>query len=142
RARWERIADEFSKATKNSNYEFDVSYNGKVLDIESSVYDPKRKDVYEHGIEFFDYGTERLMKLKDSSIVKKLVKLQNIYKHIDKVYVDMVECMEKLGKSDKYGTLDEHYDNIFWAMLKKKSADLKAALENDNILGLSKSRYD
>lgn len=140
--RWEKIADEFSKATKGTDYEFEVAYNGKVLDIESSVYDPKRKDVYEHGIEFYDYATERLMNLKDSSIVKKLVKLQNIYKQIDKIYVDMVKCMEKLGKSDKYNTLDNHYDDIFWAMLRKKSADLKTALENDSILGLSKTRYE
>ena len=139
--RWKNIADSFEHATKGSSYNMEVDYNGKTINVETSFFNKQCKDLMRHCINISEEGSKKLLGLKDSEVVGKFIKLENIYKQVDKLYTECAKFMDQLEKTDIYDTLcneagnrKTHYDNIFQSMLSKHSDDIKTALNSDDVL--------
>ncbi len=139
KTRWKNISKMFEDKTQKANYTFELSDSNRQLDIYAL---PDELEDVEHSCTLSKEGTKKLMEESDEKITQKLIKLLNIFTHQDNVRTTAVEFLQKLEKSDKYGTLitpyykdgDSIYSKIFSPVIDKMKADRIAATERDTIL--------
>lgn len=137
---WQDVAQMFEQKTQKTPYTFELTEQGKLLDI-YALPEAKGFDDVEHECTFSEDGTKKLMGLTADKITQKLVKLLDVFKHQDKTRQMTGEFLKKLEKNDIYNTLDtsvskDEYtiSEKFWgSTFDKMTADRIAATKNDEI---------
>lgn len=137
---WQDVAQMFEQKTQKTPYTFELTEQGKQLDI-YALPESKGFDDVEHECTFSEDGTKKLMSLTADKITQKLVKLLDVFKYQDKTRQMTGEFLKKLEKNDIYNTLDTSVSKDkytisekFWdSTFDKMTADRIAATKNDEI---------
>lgn len=135
---WNEVAQMFEAKTEKTPYTFSIDVSDGVIDIYAT--NSTRLTDMEHSCTFSKEGTKKFMALTPEKKVNKLAKLLNIFKRYDKTTNTGLECLEKLEKQDKFGTLTtsekgdvSFFDRVLWAVTDKAQADRSIAASKDPI---------
>lgn len=135
---WNQVAQMFEEKTHKTPYTFNLDDSDGVIDIYAHT-NTKLQEI-EHSCTLSKTGTNELINMTPEKITNKLVKLLNIFKSHDKTTNTGLECLNKLGKNDKYDTLttcergqNSIFDRIYWAVTDKAKADRTERIAKDPI---------
>lgn len=135
---WNEVAKMFEAKTSKTPYTFSIDDSDNVIGIYAT--NRTRLNDIEHSCTFSKEGTKKFMALTPEKKVNKLAKLLDIFKRHDKTTNTGLECLEKLEKQDKFGTLTtcergdlSFFDRVHWAVMDKAQADRSIAASKDPI---------
>lgn len=135
---WNSVAEKFEEKTKKTPYDLELSLSDGELDIYATT--TTKHNEPEHCCTLSKESTKELMAMTPEKITQKMVKLLNTLKRHDDTVDTGLECLEKLDKNDKFGTLNDTfdsgssiYDRVLWAVIDKADIDRYRVLSKDNI---------